>query len=581
MRLGVRGKIIVLLVGIVLVVVLVSEIVLGRAVDETLRARAEDEMGRLAAVTAVLLGHRIDGSTVAAVDPLADELGLTLGMRVTVVGPGGRVLGDSDLAAAQVDVLENHRDRPEIGAAIDRGRGVSWRYSTTVENELIYSAASFQGPGGTWVVRVSRPVEEIEDAVGALRGVLVAAGLGGIALAVVMGILTTIYFTRTLRNLVRHAQGTVDGRRQRMVLDGGGDLDGLASSVQRLAEELEQRLDELKAERNRFGAVLEGMTEAVIALDENRRVTLINDAGLHLFSLGEQPIGRTILETMRVPELSALFDGLKPGASGKVEFDFGGSTPRRVLATASRRVEGDYVVVFLDVTERRRLETIRRDFVSNVSHELRTPVSIIKANAETLLDGAIDDKEAAKRFLASMMVHADRLSHLISDLLDISRIEEGKYGLKREEVPLAQALRRAAAAMETAAIGKGTSIRVEAVGDIAAVADGKALDQVLFNLVDNAVKYTQEHGRITLRAVREEDRVLVEVEDDGPGVEPRHRDRLFERFFRVDKGRSREMGGTGLGLAIVKHLVLAMNGEVGMRPASGVGSVFWVRLPAP
>jgi len=580
MRLGVRGKIFLLLVGIVVFVVLASGAFLGRALDGQLHATVEREMARVAAGVAVLLEDRLAGPGDAATDSIADELGAALGMRVTIVLTDGRVAGDSELSGDEIGRLENHGDRPEIAAALAGGRGTSWRYSTTMENELIYSAARFRVKGAACVVRVSRPVEEIDDALDGLHGVLLVAGFVGLAMAVVMGLITSHYFTRTLRSLVRYAQGTVEGRRQRMPLESGGELGGLASSVQRIAEGLERRVDELKAERNRFGAVLEGMSEAVIALDENRRVTLINGAGLHLLGLGEQPIGRTILETMRVPELSGLLDELEPGRIARVEFDFGSAVKRRVLATASRRSEGDYVVVFLDVTELRRLETIRRDFVSNVSHELRTPVSIIKANAETLLDGAIDDRDASDRFLRSMMVHAERLSHLVGDLLDISRIEEGKYELELEDVPLGLTLRRAAAALETAAIKRGTSIRVEAVGGLTAVADPKALDQVLFNLVDNAVKYTQDNGRIALRAARDGDRVVLEVEDDGPGVEPRHRDRLFERFFRVDKGRSREMGGTGLGLAIVKHLVTAMNGEVGMRPADGRGSIFWVRLIA-
>ena len=236
-------------------------------------------------------------------------------------------------------------------------------------------------------------------------------------------------------------------------------------------------------------------------------------------------------------------------------------------------------MVFLDVTDLRRLESIRRDFVSNVSHELRTPVSIIKANAETLLGGAMDDREAAQRFLKSLVVNTERLSNLISDLLDISRIEESQYELRSEEVSLNLSLRRAAAALETQAIEKGMTIRIDSDQDLSVLADAKALDQVMFNLVDNAVKYTPTGGKITLRTISSEETVTIEVEDDGPGVEPRYRQRLFERFFRVDKGRSREMGGTGLGLAIVKHLVTAMGGTVGMRPADDGGSVFWLELP--
>lgn len=448
-----------------------------------------------------------------------------------------------------------------------------------MEGDLLYCAVPFGVNEMVGVVRVARPLMEVERAVTALYGVLVVAGLIGLALAVLMGAAISHYFTRALRELVDFARSAVDGKHAPVSLYGKNELGGLAGSVQILAEELGGRLDELAAERNRFGAVLDGMSEAVIALDEHRRVTLINDAGIHLLGLGEQPIGKTIIETIRVPELNELLNDVEPGKNARIEFDFGSSLRRRVMATASRREEGDYVVVFLDVTELRRLETLRRDFVSNVSHELRTPVSVIKANAETLLDGALDDKDAADRFLQSLIVNAERLSNLITDLLDLSRIEEGKYAIDMDPVPLGLSLRRAAAASETQAIEKGVGVTIEPCGDLKVIAHVKALDQVLFNLVDNAVKYTQDGGNVRLRVVLDDHQVRIEVEDDGPGIEPQFRGRLFERFFRVDRGRSREMGGTGLGLAIVKHLVMAMGGEAGMRPAKGGGSIFWVKLP--
>ena len=578
MRLGVRGKIFLMLLGAVFLVVSVSGVFLTRELRSNLYSRTESEIGRQAEALAVLMDDHLESPEISSVDRMADRLGSALGMRVTVIDQAGAVRGDSELDPVDVERLENHLERPEVAAAFEGKRGISWRYSTTVEHQMIYCASRFDNDGASWVVRVSRSVEDVDEAVAALYGILLVAGLLGLALAAIMGVITSHYFSRTLRQLIDYARNAVDGKRNGTLIESGDELGGLASSVRQLSEELERRLDELAMERNRFSAVLDGMSEAVIALDEYRRVTLINSEGIHLLGLGEQPIGKTILETMRVPELNALLNEVEPGKTARVEFDFGKTLPRRVLATASRRPAGDYVVVFLDVTELRKLESIRKDFVSNVSHELRTPVSIIKANAETLIDGAIDDSEASRRFLDSLVVNSERLSNLISDLLDISRIEEGKYDLQVEEVPLTLSLRRAAASLETRAIEKSTSIRVEVGGDIAVRADVKALDQVLFNLVDNAVKYTPVGGKVVLRAVEEGERIRVEVEDDGPGVEERYRGRLFERFFRVDKGRSREMGGTGLGLSIVKHLVMAMEGEVGMRQADGGGSVFWLEL---
>jgi len=353
----------------------------------------------------------------------------------------------------------------------------------------------------------------------------------------------------------------------------------MEKSSRALTDNLEKELGELVKERDRFEAVLEGMNDAVLTLDKDRRVSMINRAGIMLLSMGEQPIGKALLEMIRVPDLDLLLSRVSSNEASSLEFDLTEAVARRVLATASKLTSGDYVVVLQDVTELRRLETLRRDFVSNVSHELKTPISIISANAETLLGGAMDDREDAVRFLGSMVKNTARLTNLVSDLLDISRIEEGRFDIDKEHIPVVQSLRRAAAALETRAIEKDISLRVESGTDMEIIADARALDQVLSNLLDNAVKYTDNNGHVILRAAPDGQWIKIEIEDDGPGIEPGHRERLFERFFRVDKGRSREMGGTGLGLAIAKHLTNAMEGEIGMIPAKNRGSCFWLRLP--
>jgi len=232
-----------------------------------------------------------------------------------------------------------------------------------------------------------------------------------------------------------------------------------------------------------------------------------------------------------------------------------------------------------DVTDIRRLETIRRDFVANVSHELRTPVSIIRANAETLLSLESSLSSQERRFVEALLRHAHRLGRLITDLLDISKIEVGKYPISAEPTKLALLGRRAIEAVEHKAAGKRMTLHCELSEELSAMADPKALEQVMVNLTENAVKYGTEDCTLTIRGSERDGRILLEFADDGPGIEAIHRPRIFERFYRVDPGRSREMGGTGLGLAIVKHLVEAMDGDVGVVPNDPRGSVFWVALP--
>jgi two-component system, OmpR family, phosphate regulon sensor histidine kinase PhoR len=579
-RLGLRGKLFLVIVGVILLVVLVGAAILPAGLERSLRARIEQELDHEATLAALYVESKLVSTDVADADRLADALGRVVGNRVTIILEDGRVVGDSERKAAEIPAMDNHADRPEVASALFSGKGSSARYSTTLGHDLMYYATRFRGLSVAGVVRVAKPLVEVRDASRALYGLLALAGIIGLAIAIVAAAVSSSSFSRALRALVDYAEHVQDSGARPEVAGRRDELGGLAASVQRLAEQLQQRVTELASERRRFEDILEGMSEALIALDEYRRVTLVNRAAVVMLGQAERPIGRTILELVRVPELNALLNDVAPGGQATSEFDLGPVAPRRVLALAKRRESGDYVVVLMDVTELRRLERLRRDFVSNVSHELRTPVSIIKANAETLVDGALDDPEASRRFLASIATHADRLASLISDLLDISRIEEGKYELLPEAVPVEAALSHAAAALETPAAEKRITLGVESRTDLVVTCDKRALDQVLFNLVDNAVKYTQPGGNVVLRASKDGTRVVLEVADDGPGVEPKHRERLFERFYRVDAGRSREMGGTGLGLAIVKHLVTAMGGTVGMRPADGRGSVFWVSLPA-
>jgi len=318
----------------------------------------------------------------------------------------------------------------------------------------------------------------------------------------------------------------------------------------------------------------------VLALDDQQRITLANRAALSL--LGQRDLlGRALVEAVRAPQLAELVTSAAVDGPGSDEFDLGTVAPRRILArVAPLSLTGGSVVVMHDITDIRRLETIRRDFVANVSHELRTPVSVIQANAETLLGGALEDPVAARRFVEAMGRNAARLAALLSDLLDLSRIEAGEYALELRSLSVADAAKGAIEALAEAARSRRVHVELAADPEIRVAADPRALEQVLSNLLENAIKYTGEGGHVWVRARPAGDLNRVEVSDDGPGIEPRHRERIFERFYRVDTGRSQDMGGTGLGLAIVKHLVTSQGGEVGFEPHQPDGSVFWFTLPA-
>ena len=336
-------------------------------------------------------------------------------------------------------------------------------------------------------------------------------------------------------------------------------------------------LSPVAAERERLSAVLGSTRAGVIVLDEAGRVVEANDRAGHLVDLRGDPGGRPLEEVLGLPAVIDLVAQVGPEPSAEIELP--GPAPRVLLARVARPASGGQILLLHDVTERRHLEEIKRDFVANASHELRTPMTVIRANAETLLDGALDEAEVARQFVDGIHRNARRLSDLLSDMLDLSRLEAGRYVLEPRVLQIVRVLDQAATTVLERAAGKGVSVSVEAPDDLQGYADPRALDQVLVNLADNAVKYTPEGGSVLLRAAPEGGGVRLEVADDGPGIPPEHRTRVFERFYRVDTGRSRELGGTGLGLAIVRLLVSAMGGEVGLEPVEPHGARFWVELP--
>ena len=328
--------------------------------------------------------------------------------------------------------------------------------------------------------------------------------------------------------------------------------------------------------------LLERMEAGVVATDADFRVTLCNSAAREMFNGGSNTglaIGGDIRELDAMRQLITPFVGLEPAGTVDVELTLEGMPSRVVMAHCVRNAPTDERVIFLhEITEMKQLETMRRDFVANLSHELRTPVSVICANAETLLDGALEDEQVARDFVVAMERNATRLSRLVADLLDLARIEAGSHELDLVSVDVSAAVGHCFASVVAKSEAKRIALVNEVEPGLVVHADVGSLDQVLVNLVENAIKYGTEEGSVWVRAYRVPDQIRVEIIDDGPGISAKHRGRLFERFYRVDKGRSREAGGTGLGLAIVKHLVNSMGGDIGMEPKLPSGAVFWFTL---
>jgi two-component system phosphate regulon sensor histidine kinase PhoR len=583
LRLGVRTKVFGIVVGLTAVVAAVTVLFLEPRLAGFLEARLGRELLRDAQAARGTLELAPELGEGESAQRWVAQLGRATSARVTLISREGRVVADSEVAPELLPTLENHASRPEVRDAMGNGTGVSERSSVTRHQDMIYVAVRFDGRDGPGVVRMSLPTREVAEELRRLRILLLAAGVVGLLTAMIAGAVAAQGVARALQRVLLRARalmpaGTATGA------EASDELGFIVGSLNRVADDLNTTMSTLDGERRRSAALLESMSEAVLALDSAGRVTLANPAAIELLRVGGSPntvIGRTLLETVRLPALLELATKAASVESGS-ELELPGGQPRRVQVRGRPLADGSgTVLVMHDVTELRRLETVRRDFVANVSHELRTPVSVIRANAETLLSGGLEDRARSRGFVDGIWRNAERLSALLADLLDIARIEAGQYRLEQREVPVARVLASAVETYEAKARAKRIDLTAQPAGALAVLGDESALTQVVSNFVDNAVKYTPEGGKVALEARLEPQRDLVRltVADDGPGIEPRHRARIFERFYRVDPGRSREMGGTGLGLAIAKHLSESMGGEVGVGPASPHGSVFWVSLP--
>ncbi len=586
MTLGIRSRLFLVSLGLITVSAFAADAYLIAALDADLTDRVrEDLLVRLNFVERDASSFEATLDDHAVWQRLAHDLGDRGEGRVTIIRTDGVVLGDSGLDATGVERMENHADRPEVLDALSRGRGSSTRWSRTLGERMMYVAIPFRR-GGTVVgtVRLAKPLTEVDRSIASLHRVILLASGAAVAFAGLLTVLTSHLMSKSVRTLTsaarRIAAGDLDVRTRAA---GHDELAELGRALDQLATGLRGALGALRKERDLMGRVLEGMQEGVLLLDEKGQVALANAALRATLLLGADVVGKSPLELVRKAELKRILDEAM-SASGPLsaEIEVGDIKPRRLLVHAAA-LPGEprgVLAVFVDVTDLRRLETLRRDFVANVSHELRTPVASVRSAAETLRRAIETQPEAAGQFAEIVERNADRLHRLVEDLLDLSRIESREFRLNTEAVELDEAARHALSTFREGAEARKVRLSTAIPEGAPPVrADRRALEQVLSNLVDNAVKYCTVGASVTIGAERADGTMRVYVEDTGPGIEAKHLARLFERFYRVDPGRSRDVGGTGLGLSIVKHLVEAMQGRVGVESVAGKGSRFSFTLP--
>ena len=541
--------------------------------------------------SAVMLRSRIEQHLPGEVDgelqQLVQELSVQTHrqMRITLISDTGAVLADSH---RDPRAMENHADRPEIQQARRAGEGIYERFSGTLDRRMLYVAlpvGSLEDPRG--FVRVAfdlatldAEIYRMQRALGALAAAVALAGA-------LLGYLVVRRTIRPLEELTQRAQLVAGGDEKLLSVPvhSRDELGKLAVAFNGMQQTLARRLTELHDNHQRLQIVLGNMVEGVIAVGVDDRILLANEASRRLLDYATSvAIGRPLLEVTRsLPLYTAFRDALTSGQPSQSEFETTGKI-RRVVGLRATRLAGDpcpgVVLVLHDITELRRLENMRRELVANVSHELKTPLSSIKAYAETLRLGAINDPQHNAVFVARIEEQAERLHELILDMLQIARIESGQELFEITRVPVEAAVTWCVQQYQDSASSKSINLHTDGDGNgVAVLADEDGLRTILSNLVDNAIKYTPEEGSVSVRWRADSTQVVIEVQDTGIGIPAQHQSRIFERFYRVDRARSRELGGTGLGLSIVKHLAQAFGGTVGVESQPEQGSTFRVVLP--
>lgn len=512
----------------------------------------------------------------------------TLDARMTVMDAVGMVVVDSDVPQSGIPALENHRSRPEVLEALRNGTGTQIRYSSTLKIDMLYLALVLRNEADETrgVLRLALPLDHVRRTLAATRSIILAALFFAVCLAVVIGSLLLRGISRPLERVLygsrRFAAGHLD---HRILVESDDELGRLGSTLNLMAQDLQTQISRIELQNQQLQRVFESMVEGVVLVDPSMKILQLNSALGRIFGLDPAAAqGRLFLEVLAnndLAELIAKVFGTSQALSAEMTIVW--PVKRQVLATIAP-ISGQArpvacLAVIHDITEMKKLQTIRSDFVANVSHELKTPLTSIKGFVDTLLDGGLEDKEHARSFVEIIQQHTDRLNALIMDLLALSYLESKEAVLHKEPVDLAELVAAVLKGFGAQLKSRQVSARSAIDGSCRVSADRHQLIQVLTNLVDNAIKFNRAGGSVTISCSTEQGRVKVSVADTGSGIPAKDLPRIFERFYRVDKARSRDLGGTGLGLAIVKHIVELHGGSVGVESAEAAGSTFWFTLP--
>jgi len=529
----------------------------------------------------------ITKENITSLDSLVKALSKKINCRITVSNSYGRVLADSGKSSEEVSNMENHADRPEIKAALSGLIGEEIRYSRTLKIDMLYVALPIKdNKEAIGVLRLALPLSDLKDMLIVIRKAIFFSLFFALGLAFVLGSILTKAIIKPINKMIyvsrKFSQGDFS---HKIFIDSEDELGELAAALNKMAQNIEDKVGEIEVKNQHLMAILESMVEGIIVVDKTSRIVSINFTVENIFNIPKKNLeGKIFLEAIRNNDIADIINVvLKKGEFTSCELPLMWPVQKIFQINASPIFEKGIVsgclLVIHDMTEIRKLETMRRDFVANVSHELKTPLTSIKGFTETLLEGALDDKENNVHFLKIIQNHTERLSKLVDDLLSLSHLESEKIYLKKQDFDLKEQAEQVIINFKAQLKKKGMDIKNELFHGVVINADKARIEEVFTSLLDNAIKFSKDKGVIKIYGQEENGKIKIIIEDSGIGIPEKDISRIFERFYRVDKARSRELGGTGLGLSIVKHIVELHGGNVGVQSAEGFGSKFWFALP--
>ncbi len=524
---------------------------------------------------------------VSYLETLSKALSLKTNCRITVINIQGKVLADSDRPQEEIAHMENHLNRPEVRVALAGDTGIDIRYSPTLKIDMLYVALPLKDKNEiVGILRLALTLESVQDTLFTIRKTVFLGMSFALGIAFILGSLVAARTIKPVNRMIQVSRKFSEGDFSRRIIQSSKDEIGeLASTLNKMAQDIENKIREIKAQNQKLAVIFNSMIEGVMVIDKAERIISVNPTIERIFgTLKEDVEGKIFLEAIRNNDIAEVINTVltkgKP-VSAEIALIYPVRMVFEVNATPVFENEaiGGCLVVIHDITEIRRLETVRRDFVANVSHELKTPLTSIKGFVETLLEGALDDKKNNRDFLKIIQDHAERLNNLVNDLLALSHLESKEAPLDIKDVNLRREVEEVSLGFSSQLKKNNVEIKNMLTPDISVKADRERIKQVFTNLIDNAIKFNKKDGIVKIYTEEMNGKIKITIEDFGIGIPERDIPRIFERFYRVDKARSRELGGTGLGLSIVKHIIELHGGSVGVESTEALGSKFWFFLP--